>query len=153
MVSIEGGLTRDPEYREDIGLLTFSVAVDGAGRKDKQTDTGFFDVTAWVSEGPWNAAGVSKQLIDNYRNGSLAKGARVNVVGRLNQDRYVTQDGKNASRIGIVADTVNLVFAAKTASTGGSSQSSASSNDVGDAAPPAQTATAGGEEGYQAVPF
>lgn len=150
MVSLEGGIVRDPEYREDIGLLTFSIGVDGAGREDKTTVSGFFDITAWVSENQWTAAGVAKQLLDNYRNGSLAKGARVNVVGRLNQDRFVTNDGRKANRIGIVADTVNIVFASKerTAPAGESASAGAS-----DSAPPASQPASSGDEGYSAAPF
>lgn len=102
-VSITGNLTRDPELKATAGgtgVLSMGVAVDER-RKDPAT-------------GEW---GDYPNYVDCVVFGNraealariLAKGAKVAVHGRLRQDRWQDQDGRNRSSIEVVADEVDLM--------------------------------------------
>lgn len=109
IAQIEGGLTRDAEYNEEWGLIKFSVAVDGAGRENKETVAGFFDVNVWVKPGKMTAEAFSEDMIAAYKAGELNKGARVWIDGRLNHERW-EKDGNKGSRVSIVADAVEVLW-------------------------------------------
>lgn len=102
-VSITGNLTRDPELKATAGgtgVLSMGVAVNER-RKDPAT-------------GEW---GDCPNYVDCVVFGNraealariLAKGAKVAVHGRLRQDRWQDQYGRNRSRIEVVADEVDLM--------------------------------------------
>ena len=102
-VSVTGNLTRDPELKATAGgssVLSMGVAVNER-RKDPAT-------------GEW---GDYPNFVDCVVFGNraealariLAKGAKVAVHGRLRQDRWQDQDGRNRSRIEVVADEVDLM--------------------------------------------
>lgn len=102
-VSITGNLTRDPELKATTGgacVLSMGVAVNER-RKDQAT-------------GEW---GDYPNYVDCVVFGNraealariLAKGSKVAVHGRLRQDRWQDQDGRNRSRIEVVADEVDLM--------------------------------------------
>mgnify|MGYP004471311183 CR=1 FL=1 len=102
-VSITGNLTSDPELKATAGgsnVLSMGVAVNER-RKDPAT-------------GEW---GDYPNFVDCVVFGNraealariLAKGAKVAVHGRLRQDRWQDQDGRNRSRIEVVADEVDLM--------------------------------------------
>lgn len=110
MVTISGGLTRDPEYREDIGLMSFSIGVDNAGREGGQTASGFFDINVWTKDSKYSPVAVGEYILKAFRDGTLAKGSRVNVVGRLNHDRFETKSGDKASRVTITAENLLVVW-------------------------------------------
>lgn len=110
MVAISGGLTRDPDYREDIQLVQFSIGVDNAGRKDGATGSGFFDVNVWLNDSKYSPAANAEYVLKAIKDGTLAKGSRVNLIGRLNHDQFQTKEGKSASRVTIVAENVLIVW-------------------------------------------
>ena len=99
-IDLVGNLTRDPELRYTPGgmaVASFGLAVN-ARRQNRQTNeweerTSFFDVVCWGSLGE----NVSE---------SLGRGARVMVVGRLEQRTWETQDGDKRSKIEVIADEV-----------------------------------------------
>ena len=87
-------------------MVKFGIAVNRsftnqAGDKVQATD--FFDVTAW------------NELGENVAE-SLSVGARVIVVGRLQQDRWENDGGDKRSRIHIVAEEVGPSLRRATAS-------------------------------------
>jgi len=99
-VLLEGNLTGDPEKidMENGGIVTkFQLAssrfrtVDGTGVEDVI----FFDVEA-----------CNRVALLCLK--SLAKGRGVRVVGRLAQDRWTDKDGKNHTKVKIVAETVEF---------------------------------------------
>lgn len=99
-VTIVGNVTRDPELRftnTGRGMANFGVAVNRrwqnrqSGEWEEQVS--FFNVVAWGDMGE-NIAG------------SLTKGARVIVTGRLEQRSYETQQGEKRSVVEIIADEV-----------------------------------------------
>lgn len=99
-LTITGRLTRPAEIKstpQNYTLVTFSLAVN---KKKKEGDNWvdvamFFDFTYW---------GKRAQAIHPY----LLKGTQVTVSGALDQDRWQDQEGKNRSKISIVASGVQL---------------------------------------------
>jgi len=97
-VLIEGNMVRDPLTRstpKGTQVCNFSIASNRYYRQDSnfEKETGFFDIEAW---GKLADACVSKGR----------KGRGVRVVGRLKQGRWTGEDGKNHSRVSIVAEHV-----------------------------------------------
>ncbi len=98
-VVIDGNLTKDPELKETpkgTPVCTFSVASNRyykAGEETKQ-EVSFFDVEAWSA-------------LAERCGSSLKKGQGVKVAGQLRQDRWTDGEGKNHSRVKIVASYVD----------------------------------------------
>lgn len=99
-IIIEGNLTRDPEYHntpKGTPVCTFSVASNRYYKKndEQQQEVSFISVETWAK-------------IADSCNQYLHKGRGVRVVGRLKQDRWVGEDGKNRDRIKVVAEHVDF---------------------------------------------
>ena len=97
-VTVVGTLTRDPELRFTQGaqgVATIGIAVNRRYQRNNEwvEEASFFNVTAWGSLGE-NASG------------SLSKGMRVIVTGRLQQRSYETQQGEKRSVVEIIADEI-----------------------------------------------
>ncbi|MEL3908249.1 MAG: single-stranded DNA-binding protein [Treponemataceae bacterium] len=97
-IIIEGNLVRDPVLKvtpNGTPVCNFSLATNRyyTHNNEKVTETSFFDIETW--------ADVAKQCSADGR-----KGRGVRIVGRLKQDRWKGNDGKNYSRIKVVADNV-----------------------------------------------
>ena len=99
-ITIVGNATRDPELRftpSGQGVASFGLAVNRRWQ-NKQTNeweeaTSFFDVVAWGSLG------------ENVAE-SVTKGARLIVVGRLDQRSWESDSGEKRSKVEIVADEI-----------------------------------------------
>jgi single-strand DNA-binding protein len=99
-VHVVGNITRDPELRftpTGQARASFGLAVNRRWQ-NRQTQeweeaTSFFDVTCWGDLG------------DNVSE-SLSKGARVLVIGRLEQRSWETDQGEKRSKVEIIADEV-----------------------------------------------
>lgn len=99
-ILIEGNLVRDPLYRaspKGTPLCTFSLASNRFYKQDLQLEkeVSFFEVETW-----------SKLAENCYSMGRKGRGVRV--VGRLKQDRWTGTDGKQRSKITIVAEHVEF---------------------------------------------
>jgi single-strand DNA-binding protein len=99
-IIIEGNLVRDPLFRstpKGTPVCTFSLASNRFYRQDAgmEREVSFFDVETW-----------SKIAENCYNQGHKGRGVRV--VGRLKQDRWAGPDGKQRSRITIVAAHVEF---------------------------------------------
>ena len=97
-VLIEGNMVRDPLVRttpKGAPVCNFSIASNRYFRQDSnlEKEVGFFDVEAWG------------KLADACGNQGR-KGRGVRVVGRLKQDRWTGSDGKNHTKVSIVAEHV-----------------------------------------------
>ena len=93
-VDLVGNITREPELRFTPGgmpVATFGLAVNRKVNDEERTS--FFDVVCFGS------------LAENVAE-SVDKGARVLVVGRLEQRSWETKDGDKRSKVEIVADEV-----------------------------------------------
>lgn len=101
-VTIVGNVVREPELRftnSGLANATFSVAVNRR-RLNQQTqeweeNTSFFDVVCW------------RELAENA-SGSLEKGSRVIVSGRLEQRTWESNEGEKRSKVQVVADELGV---------------------------------------------
>ena len=97
-----GNVTREPELKytpSGQAVANFGIAVNRRWQ-NRQTQeweeaVSFFDIVCW------------QQLAENVSE-SVPKGARVTVVGRLDQRSWETPEGEKRSKIEIVADEVAL---------------------------------------------
>jgi single-strand DNA-binding protein len=99
-ILIEGNLVRDPLLRatpKGTQVCTFTLASNRFFKQDSglEKEVGFFDVESWA-----------KLAEHCYHQGHKGRGVRV--VGRLKQDRWSGADGKNPSRVTIVAEHVEF---------------------------------------------
>jgi len=97
-VTLVGNITRDPELRftaSGQGVASFGLAVNRRYREGNEwkEETSFLDVVCW------------RELGENVCE-SLSRGARVIVVGRLEQRSWETANGDKRSKIEVVADSV-----------------------------------------------
>ena len=155
-VLIEGNMVRDPLFRstqKGTSVCNFTIASNRFYKQDKmeagfEKETGFFEVETWG------------KLADVCSNQGR-KGRGVRVVGRLKQDRWTGNDGKNHTKVAIVAEHVeyrpDLKKAVENASDAESLAEAAiqeegyineEQNDF-----VAMTADGSAEEEYQAVSF
>jgi single-strand DNA-binding protein len=106
-------LGRDPEAGQTPSGVTnvkFSVAVNHGRRDDEQTD--WYNVTVWGKQ--------AETLVMLRDGGSLTKGARVDIVGRLTHRTYKGRDGQDRVSIDVNANDVILVSPPKGYEAGGS---------------------------------
>lgn len=97
-VTLIGNLTREPELRftqGGKGVCSFGIAVNRRYQVNGewQEKVSFFNVTVWDTAGENCAA-------------SLAKGMRVIVTGRLEQNDWEDKEGNKRSSVEVVADEV-----------------------------------------------
>lgn len=103
VVNISGGLTADPEKPTE-NIVKFRIGVDFSGNDSENNDnkSGYFDVTYFLNTKTPNAEFVARQISE----GKLKKGSKVQILGRLLQERWKS-DGRNASRVVIVAESLS----------------------------------------------
>lgn len=100
-IVLEGNIVRDPESRETakgIPICMFSIAVNKNYRTsqgERRQEVSFFDIETW---------GALATSCSSY----CAKGRGIRVVGRLKQNRWQDTEGKNHSKIKIVAEHVDF---------------------------------------------
>jgi single-strand DNA-binding protein len=98
-VTLVGNLTRDPELRfTNSGLAQASFGLAVNRRRQNQAgeweeNTSFFNVVCW------------RDMAENAT-GSLHKGSRVIVTGRLEQRSWETQDGDKRTVVEVIADEI-----------------------------------------------
>ena len=97
-ILIEGNMVRDPLLKSTPNgtiVCSFSIASNRFYWQDSnmEREVSFFEVEAW---------GRVANSCANYGR----KGRGVRVVGRLRQERWVGSDGKNHTRVSIVAEHV-----------------------------------------------
>jgi single-strand DNA-binding protein len=100
-VTIIGRLTRDAELKYTANgqaVCKFSIAVNRRRKKGNdewEDEANFFDIVIWGRQG---------ETLHQY----LVKGKAVGVDGELRQDRW-EQDGQNRSKVGIIAQNIQLL--------------------------------------------
>lgn len=83
LITIDGRLTRDPEYTEEgTPRVNFTVAVDRRRRKTDGDKTDFFRCVAWYE---------TAKNIKEY----FYKGKPIIVTGRMENDPYTDRNGQN----------------------------------------------------------
>ena len=105
--TITGNLTRDIELKATSTgrmVASFSIAVSKRVQRDGQWidgPTSYFDITAWGT------------LAENVA-ASAAKGTKVIVTGRLEQQTWDGPDGSKKSKVIVVADDIGVSLARAT---------------------------------------
>ena len=97
---IEGNVVRDPVLKltpKGTSLCMFSIASNRFYRQNDKTnqETSFFDIETW--------ARLAELCGEN-----CTKGRGVRIAGRLKQERWIGVDGKNYSKIKVVAEHVEF---------------------------------------------
>jgi single-strand DNA-binding protein len=93
-ITLIGRLTRDIDVRyttQGTAIGRMSIACN----RMKKDEVDYFDVEVW---------GKMAENLKQY----LTKGKQIAITGRLKQDRW-EKDGKAASRVGIVAENIQLI--------------------------------------------
>lgn len=97
-VCITGRLTKDPEVTytgSQNCIAKFSAAVRRDFHRDGDPDSDFFDVVTFAK---------TAEFVEK----NVTKGMKLEITGRLQQDRWKDKDGNNRSRIVIVAEKVSF---------------------------------------------
>lgn len=99
-ILIEGNVVRDALVKETprgTQVCTFSIASNRYYRQDDEyeQETSFFEVETWAKL----AEACGKNCL---------KGRGIRVVGRLKQDRWTSPEGKNFSKVKVVAEHVEF---------------------------------------------
>ena len=100
-VVLVGNLTRDAELKHLSGgtaVSKFTIAVNTRKKSGDQWEdvANFFDIVLW---------GRQAESLKQY----LTKGKMIGVEGELRQERWISQDGQNRSRIEVVANNIQLL--------------------------------------------
>jgi single-strand DNA-binding protein len=101
-IILEGNLVRKPDAKltgKGTPVCNFTVASNRFyrldGSEESKEEVSFFDVETWAKQA---------EICEKY----LERGRGVRVVGRLKQDRWTDKDGKNQSRVKIVAEHIEF---------------------------------------------
>lgn len=99
---IEGNLVKDAIFKETQNgnyVSNFSIAVNRSVKThngETHKEVSFFDVETWGDL----AKDMSKKGL---------RGSRIRMVGRIKQNRWTGSDGKNYSRINIIAEHIEFI--------------------------------------------
>ncbi len=100
-ILVEGNLVKDPNTKtlpSGSQVCAFTLATNRyykSGEQGMEEEVSYFDVEAWS-----RLASTCSQY--------LKKGRGVRVVGRLKQDRWTDQEGKQKAKVKIVAEHVEF---------------------------------------------
>ncbi|WP_407428595.1 single-stranded DNA-binding protein [Treponema sp.] len=101
-VVIEGNVVRDSSVKETARGTRVCIVPIATNRTYKdshgafQKEVAYFDIEAWGENFSKNIMQLAK------------KGRGLRVVGRLKQDRWKTQEGKNTSKVYIIAEHIDF---------------------------------------------
>ena len=128
-VILMGNLTRDPEIRysqgeNSLAIARFSIAVNRRFSRQGDTDTDFFNCTAF---------GKQAEFVEKYFN----QGSRMLLTGRVQNDNYTNKNGERVYSVQIMADEIEF---AERKSTADANASRGASNFGGGAPEPAMAA-------------
>lgn len=102
-VAISGNITQDSEFRafqNGNGVLNFSVAVNEC-RKNSQTGE-WEDQASFVD---CSLFGRRAQSLSQY----LKRGTKVAIQGKLRQDRWQDNEGRNRSKLLVIVDELDFM--------------------------------------------
>ena len=128
-VILMGNLTRDPEIRysqgeNSLAIARFSIAVNRRFSRKGDTDTDFFNCTAF---------GKQAEFVEKY----FKQGSRMLLTGRVQNDNYTNKNGERVYSVQIMADEIEF---AERKSTADANASRGASNFGGGAPEPAMAA-------------
>ena len=128
-VILMGNLTRDPEIRysqgeNSLAIARFSIAVNRRFSRQGDTDTDFFNCTAF---------GKQAEFVEKY----FKQGSRMLLTCRVQNDNYTNKNGERVYSVQIMADEIEF---AERKSTADANASRGASNFGGGAPEPAMAA-------------
>ena len=128
-VILMGNLTRDPEIRysqgeNSLAIARFSIAVNRRFSRQGDTDTDFFNCTAF---------GKQAEFVEKY----FKQGSRMLLTGRVQNDNYTNKNGERVYSVQFMADEIEF---AERKSTADANASRGASNFGGGAPEPAMAA-------------
>ena len=128
-VILMGNLTRDPEIRysqgeNSLAIARFSIAVNRRFSRQGDTDTDFFNCTAF---------GKQAEFVEKY----FKQCSRMLLTGRVQNDNYTNKNGERVYSVQILADEIEF---AERKSTADANASRGASNFGGGAPEPAMAA-------------
>ena len=128
-VILMGNLARDPEIRysqgeNSLAIARFSIAVNRRFSRQGDTDTDFFNCTAF---------GKQAEFVEKY----FKQGSRMLLTGRVQNDNYTNKNGERVYSVQIMADEIEF---AERKSTADANASRGASNFGGGAPEPAMAA-------------
>lgn len=98
-VILMGNLTRDPEIRyaqnTNMAIARFSLAVNRRYAKEGETDSDFFNLTAF---------GKQAEFVEKY----FSKGSRMLVTGRVQNDNYTNKNGEKVYSVQIITEEIEF---------------------------------------------
>lgn len=99
-VILMGNLTRDPEIRysqgeNSLAIARFSIAVNRRFSRQGDTDTDFFNCTAF---------GKQAEFVEKY----FKQGSRMLLTGRVQNDNYTNKNGERVYSVQIMAMRLSL---------------------------------------------
>ena len=99
-VILMGRIVRDPEIRysqgeKQIAVARFSLAVNRRFAKDGETNTDFFNCTAF---------GKTAEFIEKY----FRQGSRMSLVGRIENNNYTNKNGEKVYSVQIMVEEVEF---------------------------------------------
>jgi single-stranded DNA-binding protein len=121
VVSLTCGIVVDPEVISE-KIIKFRVAVDySASDKNSDNNSGYFDIVYYVNDTP-----NSKFVANQVSQGKMKKGSQIQILGRLVQERYKSQDDSPRSRVVVTAEAISYAGSAKPQLSSGSSETNSS---------------------------
>ena len=111
-IILMGNLTRDPEIsfsqgENSLAIARFSIAVNRRFARQGDTDTDFFNCTAF---------GRQAEFVEKY----FKQGSRMLLTGRVQNDNYTNKNGEKVYSVQIIAEDIEF----------GSSKQSTNSGNV-----------------------
>lgn len=106
-VILMGNLTRDPEIRysqgdSSLAIAKFSIAVNRRFSRQGDTDTDFFNCTAF---------GKQAEFVEKY----FRQGSRMLLTGRVQNDNYTNRNGEKVYSVQIIAEEIEFAERKSTA--------------------------------------
>lgn len=106
-VILMGNLTRDPEIRytqseNSMAIARFSIAVNRRFSRQGDTDTDFFNCTAFNKQA---------EFVEKY----FKQGSRMLLTGRVQNDNYTNKNGEKVYSVQIIAEEIEFAERKSTA--------------------------------------
>jgi single-strand DNA-binding protein len=126
-VILMGNLTRDPEIRYSQGensmaIARFSLAVNRRFTRQGETDTDFFNCTAF---------GRQAEFVEKY----FHQGSRMLITGRIQNDNYTNKNGEKVYSVQVIVEEVEFAERKSTADAVANAGGSQGNGSFGGGAP------------------
>ena len=100
-ILLEGNLTHDPELKVVSEVYAVTSANIAVNRFFKKANGEYSEEVSYFRCEAWN--GLGEKLAE------IPKGSRVRVIGRLKQDRWITDEGENRSIVKVIAEHFEVI--------------------------------------------